>query len=192
VVVFPVGALLAALAARRSRHLAWVIVATVAARPAVEWLLKEIVSRPRPTGARLVDGTGFSFPSGHVLAAAATWAFLPAVVALYTRRRSLWWAAVAVSGSLVGLMAWCRVWLGVHWTSDVVASLALSFLAFSAIEAWLVSRSVFAGQERCLPAQTERRGSAVGGEGLVADDREELELVVALGAGDGGVDEQHL
>jgi undecaprenyl-diphosphatase len=136
-VVYPLGAALALAAARRSRRLAWIIVVTVAARPAVEWLLKEIVERPRPDGARLVAGTGFSFPSGHVLAAIATWAFLPAVVALYTHRRTLWWASVGIAGSIVALVAWSRVWLGVHWTSDVVASLALGYLALNIVEACL-------------------------------------------------------
>jgi undecaprenyl-diphosphatase len=136
-VVYPLGAALALAAARRSRRLAWIIIVTVAARPAVEWLLKEIVERPRPDGARLVAGTGFSFPSGHVLAAIATWAFLPAVVAVYTHRRTLWWASVGIAGSIVALVAWSRVWLGVHWTSDVVASLALGYLALNIVEACL-------------------------------------------------------
>ncbi|QYG94194.1 phosphatase PAP2 family protein [Iamia sp. SCSIO 61187] len=144
-VVYPLGAALALAAARRSPRLAWVIVATVAARPAVEWLLKEIVGRPRPDGARLVAGTGFSFPSGHVLAATATWAFLPAVVALHTHRRTLWWASVGLAGTVVALVAWSRVWLGVHWTSDVVASLALGYLALNAVQAWLHRR---AGDDR--------------------------------------------
>ena len=136
-VVYPVGALLAWLASRRSRTLAMIIVVVVASRPAFEWLLKDLVARPRPAGDRLVAGTGYSFPSGHVLAAAATWAFLPPVLAQYTRSRALWWAAVGVAGSIVGLVAWSRVWLGVHWTSDVVASLAIAFVAFSAAEAHL-------------------------------------------------------
>jgi undecaprenyl-diphosphatase len=136
-VVYSVGALLAAIASRRSRTLAMIIVAVVACRPAFEWLVKDLVARPRPVGDRLVAGTGYSFPSGHVLAAAATWAFLPPVIALYTRRRALWWAAVGVAGAIVGLVGWSRVWLGVHWTSDVVASLAISFVALTAAEAWL-------------------------------------------------------
>jgi undecaprenyl-diphosphatase len=139
-VVFPLGAALALAAARRSSRLAWIIVVVVAARPAFEWLLKEIVERPRPDGARLVRGTGFSFPSGHPLAAIATWAFVPAVVALYTHRRWLWWASVGLAGTVVALVAWSRVWLGVHWTSDVVASLALGYLALNAVEAWLHRR----------------------------------------------------
>lgn len=110
-------------------------------RPVFEWALKLLVARPRPEGARLVTGTGFSYPSGHVLAAAATWAFLPPVVALYTRRRAVWWAAVGAAGTLIGMIAWTRVWLGVHWTSDVVASLFLAFIALSWIEAYLERRT---------------------------------------------------
>jgi undecaprenyl-diphosphatase len=153
VVVFPVGLALAALASVRSRRLATVMLVTIMARPLVEWTLKEIVARPRPTGARLVAGTGFSYPSGHVLAAAATWAFLPPVVALLTRRRAWWWVAVAVSGALVVLVAWSRVWLGVHWTSDVVASLCLAYVALTAIEARLSGAAPVAegGGDRSVP-----------------------------------------
>jgi len=137
VVVFPVAAVLALVAATRSVRLAKLIVLVVAARPLVEWAYKLAVARPRPTGARLVAGTGFSFPSGHVLAAAATWAFLPAVVALFTRRRDVWRAAVVVAVAVIVGVAWSRVWLGVHWTSDVVASLAIAFLVLSGVEVWL-------------------------------------------------------
>jgi membrane-associated phospholipid phosphatase len=61
------------LAARRCHPVAVVMLVTVAARPPFEWLVKEAIARPRPAGARLVPGTGFAYPSGHVLAAAATW-----------------------------------------------------------------------------------------------------------------------
>jgi undecaprenyl-diphosphatase len=155
-VVFPVGAALALAARPRSRTLAMVIVVTLLARPALEWALKLLVARPRPDGARLVTGTGFSYPSGHVLAAAATWAFLPPVVALYTRRRAVWWAAVGAAGTLIGLIAWSRVWLGVHWTSDVVASLVLAFLALSWIEAYLERAAV-------TSASAAAAGGVVGG-----------------------------
>ena len=77
---------------------------TIAARPAVEWLLKDLVGRPRPTGARLVAGTGFSYPSGHVLAAAVTWGFVPVIAALYIHRRWLWWALTGVAWSAIALV----------------------------------------------------------------------------------------
>jgi membrane-associated phospholipid phosphatase len=47
---------------------------------------------------------------------------------------------VGIAGTVVALVAWSRVWLGVHWTSDVIASLALGYLALNAVEAWLHRR----------------------------------------------------
>src|SRR4029453_3477202 len=52
-VVYPVGALLACLASRRSRTLAMIILGVVATPPPVEWLVKDLVARPRPAGDRL-------------------------------------------------------------------------------------------------------------------------------------------
>jgi undecaprenyl-diphosphatase len=134
-VVLAAGAAGVALAARRCRSVALVMFVVVATRPAFEWLAKEPVARPRPSGARLVRGTGFSYPAGHVLAAAATWGFVPAIAGLYVSRRWLWWALSGMAWAVILLVAWCRVWLGVHWTSDVVGSLAIAFVALSAAEA---------------------------------------------------------
>lgn len=133
-VVLLAGAAGVALAARRCRSVAVVMLVVVAARPAFEWLVKDIVARPRPNGARLVAGTGFSYPAGHVLAAAATWGFVPAIAGLYVNRRWLWWVLTVMAWAVIVLVAWCRVWLGVHWTSDVVGSLAIAFVALSAAE----------------------------------------------------------
>jgi undecaprenyl-diphosphatase len=133
-VVFGAGLAGVVLAARRCRNLALVMLVTIAARAPIEWLLKDLVARPRPTGARLVAGTGFSYPSGHVLAAAATWGFVPLIAALYIHRRWLWWTLTTLAWSIITLVAWSRVWLGVHWTSDVIGGLALAFVALSATE----------------------------------------------------------
>jgi undecaprenyl-diphosphatase len=133
-VVLVAGVIGVIVAARRCRALAVVMLATIGLRPPLEWLLKDLVARPRPTGARLVAGTGFSYPSGHVLAAVATWGFVPLVAALYIHRRWLWWTLTGLAWSAITLVAWSRVWLGVHWTSDVVGGLAIGFLALSAAE----------------------------------------------------------
>ena len=123
------------LAARRCRTVALVMLIAVAARPPIEWLIKEAVGRPRPSGARLVPGTGFAYPSGHVLAAAVTWGFVPVIAGLYVKRRWVWWALTTLAWVVIGLVAWCRVWLGVHWASDVVGALAIAFVALSTAEA---------------------------------------------------------
>jgi undecaprenyl-diphosphatase len=137
VVAVPLGVALAFAAKQRSPELAVAIVVVVSTRPFVTWLLKAIVSRPRPgLGDRLADATGHSYPSGHVLAAAATWIFLPAVVSLYSQRRAVGMGAVAIATTVILAVAWSRVWLGVHWVTDVVGSLLLTAVALHAMQVW--------------------------------------------------------
>ena len=129
---------LAALASwRRCPRLALAIVVIALARPLIEFTFKELVDRPRPAGDRLVPGNGPSFPSGHPLATAASWCLLPLVVALYTARRWIWWSVSIAVWTLAVLVAASRVWLGVHWTSDVVASLALAVLGVALAERFI-------------------------------------------------------
>jgi undecaprenyl-diphosphatase len=139
-VVWTVSGLAALVAWRRCPRLAVAIVVVALARPLIEYGLKELVDRPRPTGARLVRGTGPSFPSGHPLAAAASWCMLPLVAALYARRRAVWWCIAVGVWVLVVLIAASRVVLGVHWPSDVVASLLLDVMGVAAVEV-LVERA---------------------------------------------------
>ena len=137
-VVLLISAIAALLAARRCPRLALFIVAIALARPATEFVLKELVSRDRPVGNRLVGGEGYSFPSGHPLATVASWGTLPLVAALYTKRRALWWAIAIGVWTIVILVAMSRVWLGVHWASDVVASLALAVIGVAVAERFVV------------------------------------------------------
>ena len=113
------------------------LVATLS-RPLVEFTLKAVVDRQRPDLHRLVNGMGPSFPSGHVMAAVALWGLMPLVVSLYTRRRILWWASVVVSAVLIVDIAASRVYLGVHWFSDVVAGLVVGTFFLADIETLLV------------------------------------------------------
>lgn len=136
-VVVAVAGLLLLLVWHQCRALAWALLAATAARPLLEWAVKELVDRPRPDIGRLVAGNGPSFPSGHVMAAVAIWGLLPPVVALLTGRRSAWWWSVALSGTVITAVAFSRVYLGVHWLTDVVGALLLGALYLLAVE-WLL------------------------------------------------------
>ena len=59
------------------------------------------------------------------------------MVALYTARRWIWWAVSIAVWTLAVLVAASRVWLGVHWTSDVVAALALAVLGVALAERFI-------------------------------------------------------
>jgi undecaprenyl-diphosphatase len=109
---------------RRRFWLALLLVVTVLAeRELVEWL-KELTARPRPMfGA--INPLSLAYPSGH--AANSMTAFLAvamlAVPAAY--RRPVVIAALTLS-FLVGLS---RIYLGVHWPSDVIGGWALGLMA---------------------------------------------------------------
>jgi len=136
-VVLPLAAVLALVSWRRCPRLALAIIVIALARPLSEHFLKELVGRERPQGDQLVPGNGPSFPSGHPLATAASWGLVPLVVGLYTARRAVWWTAAAAVWTLAIIVAASRVWLGVHYTTDVIASLMLASLGVLVAERFI-------------------------------------------------------
>ncbi|MFO0569534.1 MAG: phosphatase PAP2 family protein [Polyangiaceae bacterium] len=91
---------------------------------ALNALLKLAFSRPRPLVlAHLSQAGGYSFPSGHAMASAAIYA---AVALVIIRRfpRARWPVTLAFGAFVFGIGA-SRVYLGVHYPSDVLAGFAL-------------------------------------------------------------------
>lgn len=138
-VVLSLGAIMAFVAWRRCRVAGLVVLAAMLSRPLLEFTLKAGVDRDRPDLERLVAGNGPSFPSGHVMAAVALWGLLPLVVALSTRRRGVWWAAMVTSMILIVGIGASRTYLGVHWFSDVVGGLIVGVFFLLGVE-WLFTR----------------------------------------------------
>jgi undecaprenyl-diphosphatase len=91
----------------------------------LSYSIKELVARPRPPVEHLQAVSGWSFPSNHSTQASAFWlSLILALRATNTSRRALGVAA-AIAVSLVVVVATSRVWLGVHYPSDVVAGVLL-------------------------------------------------------------------
>ena len=90
---------------------------------ALVWVIKSVLERKRPTA--LDQGfEQFSFPSGHAASAFVIYGFLSFLVARGHSGRIR--SSVAVAGAAwIVLIAVSRLYLGVHWISDVVAGLAL-------------------------------------------------------------------
>jgi len=88
-------------------------------------VLKLLFQHPRPTEAIIAIPDSYSFPSGHAVAASALYITLALIAAQGERRqrprRILLWSGVAVAL----LVAWSRVYLGVHYFSDVIGGLLL-------------------------------------------------------------------
>lgn len=85
-------------------------------------LVKGGVARARPDLVeRLVDVSGMSFPSGHAANSAIVYLTLAALGSQIVRGRATRTALLAIAVLLVGAIGFSRVYLGVHWTSDVLA-----------------------------------------------------------------------
>jgi membrane-associated phospholipid phosphatase len=105
---------------RRWRALgAWVL--TWVAAEVLLTVAKAYFHRDRPPDP-LVAVTGYSFPSGHAVAAAAT-AVALVLVLLPSGPRRRKWETIAVLFAFV--MAFSRMYLNAHWLSDVVAGVVL-------------------------------------------------------------------
>ena len=93
--------------------------------------VKQLVDRARPTIEAVAATLGPSFPSGHTSTAAASWAAFALVAGRWWGRRA--WPALA--GVAVGIavgVACSRVFLDVHWLTDVLGGLALGWAWFAA------------------------------------------------------------
>jgi undecaprenyl-diphosphatase len=88
-------------------------------------LLKIIFQRTRPDVLHLVAANGFSFPSGHAMITTAFYGMLGYIIWSHLRQRSKpAWYVMLLTFCLVIAIGVSRVYLGVHYPSDVVAGFA--------------------------------------------------------------------
>ena len=89
-------------------------------------LLKRILRRPRPTELRIVEETGYSFPSGHSMVSMAFYGYLIYLIYRYIKNKYIKWSLIVLLSILICLIGISRIYLGVHYTSDVLGGFLLS------------------------------------------------------------------
>ncbi len=91
----------------------------------LNWLLKEIFERPRPGWSQLIDASHYSFPSGHAMNSSAFFVGLLCLVLAYSKTQSVRSIAYTSFILLIILVGFSRMYLGVHYLTDVLAGYAL-------------------------------------------------------------------
>jgi undecaprenyl-diphosphatase len=110
-------------------------------------LLKEIFQRPRPTAVQWGEPVNsLSFPSGHAMISVITYGCIAYLVGRLSPTRRLRWSVWIVAALLVGAICFSRMYLGVHYPSDVLAGICggVAWLAF--VASGLASLEYFANR----------------------------------------------
>ncbi len=135
--ILGVGALIVwRLAALGRKHAAVLFVVSVIGGEALDQILKLLFHRQRPaTFFGLPEPSTYSFPSGHAITSACFYGVFAAILAMRTRsaaRKAGLWIFAATMAGLIGLS---RIYLGVHYPSDVVAGYSAAVIWVGAVRA---------------------------------------------------------
>lgn len=120
--------LLAVAAFAPGRRPGWCCAINLLLVVALNQLLKFIVQRPRPDGFRLVDVSGYSFPSGHSMVSMAFFGLLIWFVWRYEKDKHMRNLLCLAFALVICTIGFSRVYLGVHYATDVLAGFALSVI----------------------------------------------------------------
>lgn len=90
--------------------------------------LKHLFARARPDTLRLVTETSYSFPSGHAMINMALYATMALLMLRLVKNRKTRIALIALCAGVVVTIGFSRIFLGVHYVTDVVAGWCLGLV----------------------------------------------------------------
>lgn len=94
----------------------------------INQMLKFIFKRERPTGYRLIEMSGYSFPSGHAMASLAFYGLLIYIIKRLVKNKYLKILLIIINIAIIILIGVSRIYLGVHYLSDVLTGYSISII----------------------------------------------------------------
>ena len=102
------------------------------------FLLKFIFERPRPSDPLLAEAAGFSFPSGHALMSVTFYGLLLYIIFQSVKNKLLRICFATFFIFLILMIGFSRIYLRVHYASDVIAGFSLGII-WLILSLWILS-----------------------------------------------------
>ena len=102
-------------------------------------LLKQLFSRPRPGIPLLYSAKGLSFPSGHALMSITFYGLLIYITYKLVKKGWIRWSIIVLLMLLIAFIGFTRIYLRVHYASDVIAGYSIGFL-WLVFSIWMLNR----------------------------------------------------
>ncbi len=114
----------------KNKKINWAIIINLACSTILNFTLKNIIQRPRPDEYRIINENGYSFPSGHSMVSMAFYGFLIYLIYKNVKNKYIKTISILLLFTLIILIGVSRIYLGVHYASDVIGGflLAISYL----------------------------------------------------------------
>ena len=125
----------------KNRKIGITIISNLCIITVLNQLLKRILQRPRPEEFRIINESGYSFPSGHSMISMAFYGYLIYLIYKYVKNKYLKWSLITILGILIISIGISRIYLGVHYTSDVLAGF-LSSISYLIIYISIVNKFI--------------------------------------------------
>ena len=110
----------------KNKKIGGMIASNVVLCSVINTIIKHIFLRPRPVGIKLIEQGGYSFPSGHSMMAVAFYGLLIYII-WNTKWKNVWKIfTTTLLVILILLIGISRIYVGVHFASDVIAGLSIS------------------------------------------------------------------
>ena len=140
---------------RRTRTAALLAI-TMLGAAALDVALKQAFHRPRPVAFFGATPSSYSFPSGHALGSLCFYGMLAAILAARVRGRGAKFCVWTAAAALVGMIGFSRIYLGVHYPSEVVAGYCAAAVWVGAVG--FLDRSLRTGEREKLEGEQEHVG----------------------------------
>lgn len=124
----------------------WFITIDLVGVTLVNQVIKHIIRRPRPNVLRLVEESGYSFPSGHSMVSMAFYGIIIYLVYKNVSNKYLKWILIILLSLLILSIGFSRIYVGVHYFTDVVGGFLLG-LAYLIIYINIYNKKVGKNEE---------------------------------------------